>query len=99
LYVVNGGADTISVINEYTGEGTATIKGPGHLNAIVPIKQTVGVNGDLASLPALANHASQRIPAAPPARRPARQTCVNCVEVFEYRYIQGQILSHRICTR
>src|SRR3954447_18927673 len=34
LYVVNGGADTISVINEYTGEVTATIKGPGHLYAL-----------------------------------------------------------------
>jgi len=34
LYVVNSGADTISVINEYTGEVTATIKGPGHLNSI-----------------------------------------------------------------
>ncbi|HYV35741.1 MAG TPA: glycosyltransferase family 4 protein [Gemmataceae bacterium] len=42
----------------------------GHLNTLVPIKQMVGVNGDLASMPALANHASQRIPAAPPARRP-----------------------------
>jgi YVTN family beta-propeller protein len=34
LYVVNGGADTISVIDTTTGAVIATIKGPGHLAAI-----------------------------------------------------------------
>jgi YVTN family beta-propeller protein len=34
LYVVNSGADTISVINTYTGEVTATLKAQGHVSSI-----------------------------------------------------------------
>ena len=34
LYVVNTGADSISIINTFNGEVTATLKAPGHLTAI-----------------------------------------------------------------